>query len=169
MLQKEGVLKELPQPRTDDAESSENEYPTVTATDKSGVNDEGSSSTRRSKRKGCKSVKIKKKKGASPSDKEAKDAARTSKESAKKTAKMVIKKAKLAALSNVQKAKTEVNRGRKTDRQPQCYVCHQSFDNTKKLNQHRVLENVKELFLVQQSLSGSPKLKCDHCTVTLTL
>ena len=97
------------------------------------------------------------KKGASPSDKEAKDAARTSKESAKKTAKMVIKKAKLAALSNVQKAKTEVNRGRKTVRQPQCYVCHQSFENTKKLNRHRVLENVKELFLVQQSLLRVPQ------------
>ena len=84
-------------------------------------------------------------------------AARTSKESAKKTAKMMIKKAKLAALSNVQKAKTEVNRGRKTDRQPQCYVCHQSFENTKKLNRHRVLENVKELFLVQQSLHRVPQ------------
>ena len=98
------------------------------------MNDEGSSSTRRSKRKGCiKSVKIKKKKGASPSDKEAKDAARTSKELAKKTAKMVNKKAKLATFSNVQNAKTEVNRGRKTDRQPQFYVCHQSFENTKSL------------------------------------
>ena len=122
------------------------------------MNDEGSSSTRRSKRKGCiKSVKIKKKKSASPSDKEAKDAARTSKESAKMTAKMMIKKAKLAALSNVQKAKTEVNRRRKTDRQPQCYVCHQSFENTKKLNRHRVLENVKELFLIQQSLLRVPQ------------
>ena len=113
---------------------------------------------RRSKRKRCKSVKQdQEEKSESPSDKEAKDAARTSKESAKKTAKMMIKKAKLAALSNVQKAKTEVNRGRKTDRQPQCYVCHQSFENTKKLNRHRVLENVKELFLVHQSLLRVPQ------------
>ena len=171
---KEKSSKKVASTEDDEAESSENEPPT--AAEKSGVNDEGSSSIRKSKRKGSKSVKLKKKKtAASPSDKEANDAARTAKESAKKTAKMAIKKAKLAAVSDVQKVETEMNRGRKTDRQPQCYVCHQSFENTKKLKDHLNRHRVRkcqhcDVFVSSKNFSShskvcseSPKLKCDHC------
>jgi len=58
-----------------------------------------------------------------PADKEAKYNARSLKEDVKKKVKVVTKKAKLVA---VQTDKTEVNRGRRQDRQPQCHVCHET-------------------------------------------
>ena len=109
-------------------------------------------------------------------DKEVKDAARASKKSAKKTAKEDVKKAKLAAANNVQKDKIEVNRGRPPNRNPQCYVCHQLCDNSKKLSDHLNYHRVKKcqncgLFVSARDFgthskgcSNAPKLhNCDQC------
>ena len=110
-------------------------------------------------------------KNASQADKEAQDASRTSKEETKKKAKLAIKKAKLATVEK----NTKVDRGRNKETQPQCYVCHQTFDNKRKLydhlNSHRVRKcepcgvyvSAKNFSKHSKVCSDSPKLKCDHC------
>ena len=114
-------------------------------------------------------------KKASPADKEARDAAKTVKEDVKKKAKVAIKKAKLAAADNVQKDKTEVNRGRRIERQHQCFVCHETCETNKKLsdhlNSHRVRKcqhcsvyvHAKNLAFHKKGCLDTPKLKCGQC------
>ena len=99
-----------------------------------------STSSSKTKRKGAGSKAKKKqsaRKNSSTADREAKDVAKTVKEKTKKKAKVAIRKAKLAAVNNVQKKDNpEVTRGRRREKQPQCYVCYSTFDNSKRLSDH---------------------------------
>ena len=114
-------------------------------------------------------------KDSSPADREARDASKTAKEETKKKAKVALRKEKFATVTKVKKNNTEVDRGRKKEIQPQCYVCHQTFDSKKKLSDHLdshrvrkcepcgIYVSAKNFSLHRKACSEAPKLKCDHC------